>query len=98
MAAVPGTENIVEFSVNANPNTAGTIFDPNQSQDGDVVYISSIDNLTWKWNGTTYVTYTPPTTSWALGGNTLTSQKVIGTKSNHNLPFVTNNVTRMTIT
>jgi hypothetical protein len=44
LAIVPGTQNIVDFSVNANPNTAGTTFSPNLPQNADVIYTSTIDN------------------------------------------------------
>lgn len=54
------SENIVDFAVNPNPNTAGTVFTPVQPADADVLYVSAIDYSTWKWNGASYVTYTPP--------------------------------------
>ncbi len=98
LALVPGSENIVEFSVNANPNTAGTTFSPNQQNDPDVIYASTIDNSNWKWNGTSYVTYTAVNNNWALNGNTVGAVKTIGTKDNFDLPFITNNTERMRIT
>lgn len=71
MATVPGTQNVVDFFVNANPNTAGTTFTPNQPQDGDVIYVSDIDNSTWIWDGAAYVTYTAPaSTEWMLSNST----------------------------
>lgn len=71
LANVPGTQNIVTFSVNTNPNTAGTIFDPNQPLDENVVYVSDIDNNTWVYNGSSYVTYVAPaSTEWNLAGTT----------------------------
>jgi hypothetical protein len=55
----------VEFSVNANPNTGGTTFSPNTPSSKDYIYVSTIDNSQWTWNGTAYVTYTPPaSTAW----------------------------------
>lgn len=68
---VPGTQNIVAFSVNANPNTAGTTFSPNTPTDQSVVYQSNVDNSLWTYNGTTYVTYTaPPSTAWYTASTT----------------------------
>ena len=68
---VPGTQNIVAFSVNANPNTAGTTFDPNTPNDPSVVYQSTVDNSMWTYNGSTYVTYTAPaSTAWYTSGTT----------------------------
>ena len=68
---VPGTQNIVAFSVNANPNTAGTTFSPNTPNDISVVYQSSIDNSMWTYNGSTYVTYNAPaSTAWYTAGTT----------------------------
>jgi hypothetical protein len=62
---VPGTQNIVTFSVNANPNTLSptTLFSPNQPTDLSVIYQSSIDNSFWTYNDISYVTYTPPTST-----------------------------------
>jgi hypothetical protein len=104
LATVPGTENIVEFSVNANPNTAGTTFSPNQQNDPDVIYTSTIDNSTWKWNGSTYVTYIPTPTLCNIGsqffcnnGNTTGANRILGTNDNFNLGFETNNVEKMTL-
>jgi Domain of unknown function (DUF5011)/Chaperone of endosialidase len=92
---IPGTENIVEFGVNFDPNTAGTTFVPAQPSDTDVIYTSILDNSNWKWNGTSYVTYTPVNNNWALNGNTVTSAKSIGTKNAFDLPFITNNIEKM---
>ncbi|NBP06716.1 MAG: hypothetical protein EBV15_10980 [Bacteroidetes bacterium] len=61
----------VEFSVNANPNTGGTTFSPNTPASKDYIYVSTIDNSQWTYNGTAYVTYTPPaSTAWYLSGGT----------------------------
>jgi len=70
---VPGTQNIVDFSVNADPNTLGTTFNPNTPSDPSVVYQSTIDNSMWTYNGATsaYVTYTAPaSTAWNLANTT----------------------------
>ena len=61
----------VEFSVNANPNTAGTTFTPNTPASKDYIYVSTVNNSQWTYNGTAYVTYTPPaSTAWYLSGGT----------------------------
>lgn len=68
---VPGTQNIVEFSVNANPNITGTTFNPATPIDQSVVFQSTINNSLWTYNGTTYVTYTAPaSTAWNLANTT----------------------------
>ncbi len=68
---IPGTQNIVDFSVNANPNTAGTTFVPNTPSDQSIVYQSTIDNSLWTYNGTSYITYTAPaSTAWNLMSTT----------------------------
>jgi hypothetical protein len=68
---VPGTQNIVEFQVNGNPNTAGTTFLPNTPNDQTVIYQSTIDNSLWTFNGTAYVTYmAPSSTAWFTAGTT----------------------------
>lgn len=68
---VPGTQNIVAFSVNADPRTVGTTFSPNTQSDPSVVYQSTIDNSMWTYNGTSYVTYTAPaSTAWNLANTT----------------------------
>ncbi len=91
-------ENIVDFtSGDNNPNTAGTTFIPNDIQNRDVVYYSTGDNSSWKWTGTTYVAYTPTSTAWLQGGNSVTTQRNLGTVSNFNLPIITNNIPRMTV-
>jgi hypothetical protein len=67
---VPGTENIVAFST-ATPTTSGVVFTPNTPADQSVVYQSAVDNSMWTYNGTTYVTYTPPaSTAWFTAGTT----------------------------
>jgi hypothetical protein len=60
----------VEFSVNADPNTAGTSFSGTAASK-DYIYVSTIDASQWVYNGTAYVTYTPPaSTAWYTAGNT----------------------------
>lgn len=67
---IPGTQNIVTFST-ATPTTSGVVFTPNLQADQSVVYQSTTDSSLWTYNGTTYVTYTPPaTTAWNLAGTT----------------------------
>jgi hypothetical protein len=65
---VPGTQNIVSFNT-SNPNSGSPTFIPNTPSDQSVIYQSSVDNSLWIYNGSTYVTYTAPsTTEWYLGG------------------------------
>ncbi len=65
---VPGTQNIVSFNT-SSPNSGSPTFTPNQPSDQSVIYQSSVDNSLWIYNGSTYVTYTAPsTTEWYLGG------------------------------
>ncbi len=67
---IPGTQNIVSFST-ADPNTGSPVFTPNTLADQTVIYQSAIDNSLWTYNGTTYVTYTAPTsTAWNLANTT----------------------------
>jgi len=63
----------VDFSVNANPNTAGTTFSPNTPGLSTRIYVSTIDGSQWTYNGT-YVLYIAP--YWAKTGNA-------GTNSTH---------------
>jgi len=55
----------VEFtSSNDNPNTGGTSFSGTAAS-RDVVYVSSGNASQWTYNGSAYVTYTPPaSTAW----------------------------------
>ena len=65
---VPGTQNIVDFST-ATPTTSGVVFTPNTPADESVIYQSVTNNSLWTYNGSTYVTYSPPaTTAWNLAG------------------------------
>jgi hypothetical protein len=59
---VPGTQNIVTFNT-ADPNAGSPTFTPNTPIDQSVIYQSATNNSLWIYNGTTYVTYTPPTTT-----------------------------------
>ncbi len=88
-------EKIIDFSVNTNPNNAGTSFTPAQPQDPDVIYFSTIDSSIWKWNGNAYVTYVPPPANdWKTIGNlgTVQATNFLGTKDNVGLSIRTNNV------
>lgn len=50
-------------------------------------------------NGAGILSWTLPVSNdWSLGGNTLTAIQSLGTKSNHDLPFVTNNAEVMRLT
>lgn len=54
----------VTFST-SNPNSGSPTFSPNTPASTDYVYVSTVDNSQWTWNGTAYVTYTPPaSTAW----------------------------------
>jgi len=59
--AISNEENIVDFAVNTDPNTALTTFVPDQQNDADVIYHSVLDDNTWIWNGTAYVLSSAPT-------------------------------------
>ena len=53
----------------ANPNS-GTNFS-GTIQSRDFIYVSNTDNSQWTYNGSVYVTYTPPaSTAWYLSGGT----------------------------
>lgn len=59
---VPGTQNIVSFNT-ADPNSGSPTFTPNSPIDQSVIYHSATNNSLWIYNGSTYVTYTAPTTT-----------------------------------
>jgi hypothetical protein len=62
----------IEFNT-ADPNSISPspTFTPSTPASKDYVYVSSVDNSQWTWNGTAYVTYTPPaSTAWYLSGGT----------------------------
>ena len=60
----------IDFSVNADPNTAGTTF-TGTAASKDYIYVSTIDNTQWTYNGSAYVTYTPAaSTPWYLSSGT----------------------------
>ena len=53
------------------PTTAGVVFTPNTPASKDYVYVSTVDASQWTYNGSTYITYTPPaSTAWNLAGGT----------------------------
>ena len=54
----------------ATPTTAGVVFTPNTQNSTDYIYVSSVDNSMWTYNGTAYVTYVPPkSTAWYLNNS-----------------------------
>ncbi len=60
----------IEFD-KATPTTSGVTFTPNTPASKDYVYLSTVDNSQWTYNGTAYVTYSPPaSTAWNLAGGT----------------------------
>lgn len=75
------TDQTIVFFNTASPNSGSPVFTPNQPQDTDVIYTSSVNNSLWVWNGTAYVTYIPPSatpfnlagTSNDAGGNKTTA-------------------------
>lgn len=82
----------VDFSVNANPNSGGTIFSPNTPNLTTVIYVSTIDGSQWSSNGVTYTLYVAP--YWAKTGNSGTTPGThfVGTTNNVGLMFKTNNI------
>jgi hypothetical protein len=52
-------EVLVDFDT-ADPNTGSPTFTPNTPQSGDAIYVSSVNSSLWVYNGTAYVSYTPP--------------------------------------
>ncbi|MFM7453145.1 MAG: hypothetical protein ACKO1V_04170, partial [Cyanobium sp.] len=55
----------------ANPNSGSPTFTPSNPNSTDYIYVSSVDNSQWTYNGSTYVTYTPPaSTAWYTAGGT----------------------------
>lgn len=60
----------IEFNT-ADPNTGSPTFTPNTPASRDFIYVSTVNNSQWTYNGTNYVTYTPPaSTPWYLSGGT----------------------------
>jgi hypothetical protein len=49
----------IQFST-ANPNTVGTVFNPNTPQTENKIYVSDVNGTTWIWNGTAYIGKTFP--------------------------------------
>ena len=61
----------VEFSVNTDPNTAGTTFEPSGAATSNVIYVSTINGSQWTYSAPNFVTYTPPaSTAWYAAGGT----------------------------
>lgn len=56
----------------ADPNTGSPTFTPANPASTDFIYVSSVNNSQWTWNGSSaYVTYIPPaSTPWMLSGGT----------------------------
>ncbi len=88
----------ITFAVNADPNTPGTTFDPNTPSLENVVYVSTIDDSLWTYNGAAYVSYVPP--YWSKLGNADTDPLInfIGTTDAQDLVFKTNGVENARIT
>ena len=60
----------IEFN-QLTPTTASVVFTPNTPANKDYIYVSTVDNSQWTYNGNMYVTYTPPaSTAWNLAGGT----------------------------
>ena len=60
----------ISFNQNT-PTTSGVVFTPNTPNSTDYIYVSSTNNSQWTWNGSAYVTYTPPaSTPWYLSTGT----------------------------
>ena len=55
----------------ADPNSGSPTFTPSTPASSDYIYVSSIDNSQWTYNGSAYVTFTPPaSTAWYTSGGT----------------------------
>lgn len=55
----------------ATPTTAQVVFTPNIQNSTNYIYVSSVNNNQWTYNGTAYVTYTPPkSTAWYSANST----------------------------
>ena len=60
----------IEFNT-TDPNSGSPTFNPITPASKDYVYVSTVNNSQWTYNGATYVTYTPPaSTAWNLAGGT----------------------------
>jgi hypothetical protein len=54
-----------------DPNSGSPTFSPNTTQNSGYIYVSSVNSSLWVWNGTSYVSYTAPsTTPFYLTGST----------------------------
>ena len=55
---------IVSFNT-ADPNAGSPTFTDGPATSSNYIYVSSVNNSQWTWNGTAYVTYNPPaSTAW----------------------------------
>lgn len=87
---------IVDFSVNIDPNDPGTTFNPDTPELTTVLYVSTINNSQWIYNGVSYVTYSP--SFWRVNGNTGTlGIGKVGTTDSQQLNIITNNLNRINI-
>ena len=60
----------IEFNT-TDPNSGSPTFNPITPASKDYVYVSTVNNSQWTYNGANYVTYTPPaSTAWNLAGGT----------------------------
>ena len=60
----------ISFNQNT-PTTGGVVFTPNIQNSTDYIYVSSTNSSQWTYNGSAYVTYTPPpSTPWMLSSGT----------------------------
>lgn len=87
----------VDFSVNTDPNTGGTTFNPNTPGLTTAIYVSTINGSQWTFNGAAYVLYKE--NIWHIGGDAgyFTSpfgDEKLGTKINHGLAIITYDTVR----
>ena len=90
-------EVLVDFNT-ADPNSGAPTFTPNTPQSGDVIYVSSINSSMWIYNGTAYVSYTPPSSTPFFLANSTTDAGGNKTSSIYRTGRVgigTNNPTRL---
>lgn len=88
-SSVPAVTIATTSSQTIDGNSTWTLDDPNES-----VNVVS-DGLNWKIMGQTLPAGSG--TSWTLGGNSVSSLQKLGTASAYDLPIITNNQTRMTV-
>ena len=54
-----------------DPNSGSPTFSPNTTQNSGYIYVSSVNSSLWVWNGTSYVSYSAPSsTPFYLTGST----------------------------